>query len=116
MVVERRAADRRLEIAQSASELASDLWKPLRSEHQQGDDEDEQQMRWLKNVADHTEEVSQLQVWRRLSFAGRLGAGISPAPLRVLPRKFDRQDSRRFRPRRERPKRASGGVTMSARP
>jgi hypothetical protein len=76
MVVERRAADRRLEIAQPTAELASDLWKPLRTEDQQRDNEHKQQMRWLKNVADHTEEVSQLEVWRRLSFGGRVGAGI----------------------------------------
>jgi hypothetical protein len=71
MVVERCAADRGLEIAQPTAELASDLREPLGTEHQKRYDEDEQQMRWLENVADHTKEVSQLQVWRRLSLALR---------------------------------------------
>ena len=84
MVVERGAADRGLEITQPTAQLPADLWKPFRTKHQKRDDEDEQQMRWLKNVADHNQEVSQLQVWRRLSFGGCAGAPYA-ATARALP-------------------------------
>ena len=53
MSVVRLAADRGSEIAQSAPELPPDLRQPLGTEHQQCDDEDEQEMRGLKDVADH---------------------------------------------------------------
>jgi hypothetical protein len=65
VVLERGAADRRPEVAQPAAQLPSDLRKPLGTEHQKRDYEDEEQMRWLKNVADHNQEISQLQMWRR---------------------------------------------------
>jgi len=53
MSVVRLAADRGSKVAQPAPELPSDLRQSLGTEHQQSDDEDEQQMRGLKDVADH---------------------------------------------------------------
>jgi hypothetical protein len=47
------AAERGPEVAQTASERPSNFGKPLRTEHQQRDDKNEKQMRWLKDVADH---------------------------------------------------------------
>src|SRR5205807_5706765 len=46
-------AHRMPEVAQPASERASHFGKPLRAEHQQRDHEDEQQVRWLKDVPNH---------------------------------------------------------------
>jgi hypothetical protein len=41
------------EVAQTASERPSDLREPLRTEHQQRDHENEKEMGWLKDVANH---------------------------------------------------------------
>ena len=46
-------ADRVPEVAQPTAERPSDLRKPLRTEHQQRDHEDEEEMSWLKDVANH---------------------------------------------------------------
>jgi hypothetical protein len=51
------AAQRVLEVTQSSPQRPTRLGKPLRTEHQQRDHEDEQQVRWLKDVADQGYEV-----------------------------------------------------------
>ncbi len=52
------AVDRRLEVPESLPQGPPDLRKPLGSEDEQRDHEDEEQMCGLKNVADHTAELS----------------------------------------------------------
>jgi hypothetical protein len=59
------AADRGSEVAQSSSERLSNLGESCRTEPDQRDHEDKQQMRWLEDVADHTEEVSSITLERR---------------------------------------------------
>ena len=46
-------AHRMPEVAQPASERAPHFGQPLRAEHQQRDHEDEEQVRWLKDVPNH---------------------------------------------------------------
>ena len=46
-------ADRVPEVAQSPSERATHFGKSLRTKDQQRDHEDEEQMGWLKDVANH---------------------------------------------------------------
>jgi hypothetical protein len=41
------------EFAKALPERAPNLGQPLRPEHEQRDHENEDQMRWLKDVADH---------------------------------------------------------------
>jgi hypothetical protein len=52
------AAERRPEVAQAAAERPADFGEPLRAEHQQRDNKDEKQVRWLEDVADHTESLA----------------------------------------------------------
>ncbi len=52
------AIDRRFEVPESPPQGPSDLRKPLGSKDEQRDDEDKEQMRGLKNVADHATELS----------------------------------------------------------
>ena len=47
------ATERRLEVPQALPERAPYLGQPLRAEHQQRDNKNEQKMRWLKDVSDH---------------------------------------------------------------
>jgi hypothetical protein len=47
------AVDRALEVVDAASNGTPDLGQPLRSEHDERDDENQEEMRWLENVADH---------------------------------------------------------------
>ncbi len=52
------SAERAPEVAQAPSKRASNLWKSLWPEHQQRDHKNEQQMCWLKDVADHDQQLS----------------------------------------------------------
>ncbi len=47
------AADRRAEVAQAVPQRAGDLRQPLRTEHEERDNEDEQQVGGLQDVGDH---------------------------------------------------------------
>jgi hypothetical protein len=47
------AVDRVPEVANPTTERTPDLGKPLGAEHEQGHDEDEEQVRGLEDVADH---------------------------------------------------------------
>jgi hypothetical protein len=47
------AADRAPEVAQPATERPSDFGQPLGAENQQRDHEDEHEVGWLKDVANH---------------------------------------------------------------
>ena len=47
------AAERRLEVTQTLPERAPDFGQTLRTEHEQRDHEDEQEVCWLKDVSDH---------------------------------------------------------------
>lgn len=51
-------AERDSEIAQSASQRAANLRQALRTENEQGDHQDEQQVCGLENVADHARELT----------------------------------------------------------
>lgn len=57
LVVMLIAAQSTAEIPQSPTEGASDFRQPLRSQYEQRDHENEQQMCWLKDVADHSSEA-----------------------------------------------------------
>src|SRR5207253_2579094 len=61
------AAERVPEVTQPTAEGATNLRQPLGPEHQQRDHENEQQMCWLKDVADHNQTA--------YSLAGRAGGG-----------------------------------------
>lgn len=52
------AVDRRLEVPESLPQGPPDFRKSLGSENEQRDDEDKEQVRGLKNVADHATELS----------------------------------------------------------
>ena len=52
------SADSDPEVTKAPAERASDLGKPLRTEHEQGDHEDKDEMRGLKDVAYHDKELS----------------------------------------------------------
>jgi hypothetical protein len=47
------AADSSSEVAKSPPKRPADLGEPLGPEHEEGNHENEDQMRWLENVADH---------------------------------------------------------------
>ena len=51
-------AQRAPEIAQPTPKRPPDLGKLLGAKHQQSDHEDEQKVRWLKDVADHAGQLS----------------------------------------------------------
>jgi hypothetical protein len=52
------AADGRFEVTNSLPEGTPNLREPLGPEHEERDHEDEEQMCWLKDVADHVTELS----------------------------------------------------------
>lgn len=52
------AVHRAPEVGDASPERPSDFRKPLRAEHQQRDHEDENEVRWLEDVADHGSELS----------------------------------------------------------
>lgn len=51
-------AYRRLEVAQALAQRTAHLGQTLRTQHKKCDNEDEQKVCWLKNVADHARELS----------------------------------------------------------
>jgi hypothetical protein len=55
------AVDGGLEVAQPFAKRPADFWQPLGTEHDQRDHEDEQKMRWLKDVADHDLQLRDLR-------------------------------------------------------
>ena len=52
------SADSNLEVTEAPAERTTDLRKPLWAEHEQGNHEDKDEMRGLKDVADHDRELS----------------------------------------------------------
>lgn len=58
VIVRVLTAERVPEVPQSSTEASPDLGETFRTEHQQCDQEDEQQVGWLKDVADHPSQLS----------------------------------------------------------
>jgi hypothetical protein len=52
------SADSNLKVTEAPAERTTDLRKPLWAEHEQGNHEDKDEMRGLKDVANHDTELS----------------------------------------------------------
>lgn len=90
-------ADRRSEVTNPAPERTPDLRESLRSEHEERDRQDEEQVRGLKDVSDHPSELSSIagdpKDVRVVCRSHCLTGADPPSPPRVVTRR-GRRDSR----------------------